>query len=545
MAADLVITGADVYTVDAARRWAHAVAISDGRVTAVGTEAAVRDSVGHAKDVLHLPGRMVVPGFQDAHVHPPFAGRYRLRVSLHDLPDVEAYLEAVGRYANEHPGEPWIFGGGWELAKFPGGIPRSEELDRVVPDRPVFLMNRDVHAAWVNSKALEVGGIARGTPDPWDGRIERDPATGEPVGTLQEGAAYTFADEVLPTAPPGEWLDAIRVAQTYLHSLGITGWQDAWVTEDTLRAYVALTSRGELTAKVVAALWWDRHRNEDQIDDLVDMRSWGTVGNVRATTVKIMTDGVVENFTGAMVRPYRDAAGRETGNDGISYVGREQLTEAVTSLDRLGFQVHMHALGDRAVRDGLDACEVAIRINGKRDSRHHLAHLQVMRREDVPRFRELGVIANCQPFWAQPDPQMEVLTLPYLGEERARRQYLFADLAAAGAELAIGSDWSVTTPDPLQLLEVAINRTGPDARDAEPFLPSQRLDLPAAIAAYTMGSARVQFNDRQCGSIEVGKDADIAVIDRNLFAPDSGPPADAKVELTLVAGRVVHDAVAR
>ena len=270
--ADLVITGADAYTMDAARRWAGAVAIVGDRIAAVGTEPRVRERFPDAKEVLHLPGRMVLPAFQDSHLHAPFAGRYRLHVSLHDLPGVDAYRDAVASYAGANPEQPWIFGGGWLMAHFPGGTPTKELLDDLVPDRPVFLLNRDVHGAWVNSKALEIAHITRETPDPWDGRIERDPATGEPTGTLHEGAAYSFADEQMPEPSREEWERAILLAQAHLHALGITGWQDAWVTPSTENAYRTLAERGELTARVAGALWWDRHRGPEQVEELVARR---------------------------------------------------------------------------------------------------------------------------------------------------------------------------------------------------------------------------------------------------------------------------------
>ena len=536
--ADLVITGAEVCTMDAARRWAGAVAIAGDRIIAVGTEPDVRDRFPNAKEVLNVPGRMVLPAFQDSHLHAPFAGRYRLHVSLHDLPGVDAYRDAVATYAREHPEEPSIFGGGWLMAHFPGGTPTKDLLDDIVPDRPVFLLNRDVHGAWVNSKALELAHITRETPDPWDGRIERDPATGEPTGTLHEGAAYSFADTHLRPPPREEWERAILLAQEHLHALGITGWQDAWVTPATEEAYRSLAERGELTARVVGALWWDRHRGLEQVEELEARRGRGSVGTFHPTTVKIMCDGVLENYTGAMLRPYCDAAGHETDQTGITYLDLDQLTEAVVALDAKGFQVHMHAIGDRAVRNALDACEAARTANGARDSRHHIAHLQVIHPDDVPRFRQLGVIANCQPYWAQHDPQMDELTIPFLGPERAPLQYPFAALHATGAMLAFGSDWSVSTANPLEEMEVAIRRADPATRDIRPFLPEQGLPLPLALAAFTNGSAHVNGDD-DAGSIREGNRADLVVLDRNLFDVPDATLADARAEHTIAAGRVV------
>jgi predicted amidohydrolase YtcJ len=536
--ADLVITGAEVCTMDAARRWVDAIAIRGDRIAALGTESEVHERFPETRDVLHVPGATVLPGFQDAHVHPPFAGRYRLHVSLHDLPDAQADLDAVAAYARADPSTPWVFGGGWAMAHFPGGTPTKDLLDRVVPDRPVFLLNRDVHGAWVNSKALEVAGITRETPDPWDGRIERDPATGEPTGTLHEGAAYSFADEHLPEPTREEWERAILVAQEHLHSLGITGWQDAWVTPATEDAYRSLAERGDLTARVVGALWWDRHRGTEQVEELVARRARGSVGTFHPTTVKIMTDGVLENRTGALLRPYCDATGHETDERGIAYVDSGELAAAVTALDAEGFQVHMHAIGDRAVRNALDACEAARVANGVRDARHHVAHLQIVHPDDVPRFRTLGVVANCQPYWAQHDPQMDELTVPILGPERVPLQYPFGSLHAAGATLAFGSDWSVSTANPLEEIEVAVRRADPSDRAADRFLPEQALGIHLALAAFTTGSAFVNHDD-DAGWIREGGRADLVILERNVFDAPDAMIADTHVEHTIAAGRVV------
>lgn len=552
--ADLVITGADVYTVDAARSWTDAVAVRGDRIVALGAPA-VAELIGPRTRVIEARGKMVLPGFQDAHIHAPFAGRNRLRVDLSGLVGRQAYLDRIAAFAAANPDEPWIVGGGWAMEYFPGGTPRKEDLDAIVPDRPVFLLNRDVHGAWVNSAALAVAGIDRDTPDPADGRIERDPVTGEPTGTLHEGAAYTFNDRHVPLPSRAEWEAAILNAQEHLHSLGITGWQDAWVTPATLEAYRSLDASGKLTARVVGALWWDRHRELDQIPDLLGRREAGTAsagrgdapGRFHPTTVKIMTDGVMENYTGALLEPYCDGCGGHTGNRGLSYVERDLLAAAVTELDRLGFQVHMHAIGDRAVRNALDAVQAARAANGGgSDRRHHIAHLQLVHPGDVPRFRELGVTANCQAYWAQMEPQMEELTLPFLGPDRADLQYPFGDLLRTGATLAMGSDWPVTTANPLEEIEVAVTRIDPENRGNAPFLPEQALPLPVALAAFTAGSAYVNHDD-DAGTIAVGNRADLAVLDRNLFSPAdrftraSGPVGEAHVDYTIAAGSVVYE----
>ncbi|MFN8156424.1 MAG: amidohydrolase [Candidatus Nanopelagicales bacterium] len=542
-APDLVIADARVRV--ARGEWATGIAVTDGRVTAVGDAADVVALAGPSTRVERRPGQLVLPGFQDSHIHAPFAGRNRLRVWLNDVLGREDYLAIIAEYAAAHPDEEWIVGGGWAMECFPGGLPSKEDLDRVVPDRPVFLFNKDVHGAWVNSKALEVGGITRDTPDPSDGRIERD-ADGEPTGMLHEGAAYTYNDTVVPEPDRFEWESAILEAQEHLHALGITGWQDAWVTPGTLAAYRSLSDSGKLTARVVGALWWDRHRGLEQIDDLLDQRERaGGGGTFFPTTVKIMTDGVLENYTGALLEPFCDGCGGHTDNHGLAYVERELLAEAVTKLDALGFQVHMHAIGDRAVRNSLDAVAAARAANGHTDNRHHIAHIQVVQPEDVPRFAELDVIANCQTYWAKNDPQMEELTVPFLGEERTLLQYPFEGIRAAGARLAMGSDWSVTTANPLTQLEVAITRSDPDDRDLPAFLPHERLSVDDAFDAFTAGSAYLN-HDADAGTLAVGTRADLAVLDHDVLvdgfaANGRNPIDDASVVMTVANGRVVHE----
>lgn len=474
-----------------------------------------------------------------------------LRCNLSELYTLDDYRRVIVEYATDNPDTPWIMGGGWYMDVFPGGTPTKEILDGLVPDRPAFLTNRDGHGAWVNSRALELAGVTRDTPDPADGRIERT-ADGDPSGTLHEGA-MSLVEDLAPPDTDADFAEGLRVAQTYLHSLGITSWQDANVGIDagyrTFDTYVAAAGRGELTARVVGALWWDRHRGLDQIDALVDARSRGTVGRFAPTSVKIMQDGIIENFTAATLTPYLDAHGEKTANAGISFVEPDLLKEAVTQLDALGFQAHFHALGDRAVRESLDAIEAAREANGRSDNRHHLAHIQIVHPDDIPRFHRLGAVANGQPLWAAHEGQMDNLTIPFIGPERASWQYPFASLVQAGAALAFGSDWSVSSPNPLLEMHIAVERRGPDEATetfgegiAEVFLPEERIDLATAIGAFTMGTAYVNHQDDTTGSIEVGKFADLAVIDQNLFEIPSSDLWKASVEMTFVEGDCVYDA---
>jgi predicted amidohydrolase YtcJ len=537
--ADLVLTGGSIQTVDAARSWAQALAVRDGRIVAVGTDAAVRPHVGPSTRVVELRGRTVTPGFQDAHVHPLHGGLARLRCELHEQKGLDTYLAIVAAYAADHPERPWITGGGWSMDDFPGGVPQAADLDRVVADRPVFLTNRDGHGAWVNSRALELAGVTAGTADPPDGRIERD-AGGAPSGTLHEGA-MKLVTRLLPEDTEEDLLAALELAQAYLHSLGITAWQDAWLAAPDLAAYRSFAEAGRLTARVVGALWWDRSAGLEQIESFVEQRETASFDRFRATSIKLMLDGVLENFTGAMLDPYLEPDGRPGDRRGIDFIEPELLRTAVARIDALGFQPHFHAIGDRAVRNALDAVEAARSANGMTDTRPHVAHIQVIHPADIARFRALGVVANAQPFWACHEPQMDDLTIPFLGAERTAWQYPFRSLRAAGAMLAMGSDWSVSTANPLREMEIAITRVPEDHREREPLGPDERLDPIDALAAFTIGSAHVNHLETDTGSLEAGKLADLAILDRDVFAPDAGPLGQAKVVATFVDGRAVFD----
>ena len=531
---DLVLTGGRVFTADAALTVAEAVAVRDGRIAWVGSAAEAAAQVGAGTRVLELEGRTVVPGFQDAHCHPAEGGVESLRCTLYDAHSREACLKTIARYAAGHPELEWIVGAGWSIDSFPGGTPGRADLDAIVPDRPAYFENRDGHGAWVNSRALELAGITRETPDPSGGRIERD-ASGEPQGTLHEEAMSLVAD-LLPPTTQDEWETGILRAQATFHALGITAWQDASIDgPELLAAYRAVAERGELTMRAEGNLLWDRSRGDEQIDELVEMRAGGSVGRLRIRGAKIFADGVLENFTGALLDPYVG-----TDNYGISMLDADELERAVVVLDAHDFQVHVHTIGDRAVRDALDAIEAAARANGRHDTRHHLAHLQLVHPDDLPRFAELGVIANVSPYWACRSGYVEELTEPFIGPERSGRMYPFRSLLRAGSRLAFGSDWTVSTADPLQQLEVAVTRIAPDTRDLEPLLPHEAIDLPTALATFTAGSAYANFLEGETGTVEPAKLADLAVLDRDVLDPGSGPIGDARVLLTLVEGEAVY-----
>ena len=520
-----------------------AVVVADGRIAAVRAQAdpAGVGRAGPDMQVVDLAGGLIAPGFVDAHVHPIQGGLERLRCDLSEHSTREEYLAAVAAYAAAHPEVPWILGGGWAMPAFPGGTPRATDLDAVVPDRPVFLPNRDHHGAWVNSRALELAGIDRHTPDPRDGRIERD-GDGHPTGTLHEGAT-ALVSRYLPQTTGADYHAALMAGQRYLHSLGVTGWQDAIVgsyagIDDPASIYVAAATVASCVARGRRAV--------------VGPAAGGRAGP----------------------RPRRPAGGADAravpGHDGEGHAGRcrrERHRRADRALPRRLRATHREhrALLRRPVPSFAKRSSLwtrrASRSTCTRSATAPCAKRWTRSRAPTRRdgttsrtcswsipttclaSAELGVAANIQALWACLDDQMVDLTLPFLGEERARWQYPFGDLHRAGARLVAGSDWPVSTPDPLAAIHVAVNRWvhGAEGRaGSEAFLPEQALALETAFAAYTSGSAWVCSRD-DAGMVAPGNVADLVVLDRDPFA---GPPEEigaARVANVWVDGMAVHE----
>jgi predicted amidohydrolase YtcJ len=558
--ADVIFSGGAIYTAafDGSRlvsatgysgRPADSVAVAGGKIVAVSAaeDAELRELRGPDTEVIDLRGRALLPGFTDAHVHPAFAGVTMVACNLIGAATLDEALARIRAYGDAHPELEWIAGSGWRMEWFERGTPSRQQLDQVTGGRPAFLLNRDGHGGWANTRALELCGFSAGTADPADGRFEREP-DGTLQGTVHEGAA-DLVGAFVPKPSFDDRLAGLLLAQRHLHERGVTSWQDAIVgdylgSQDPFPVYQAAGRAGQLTARVRGALWWDRSRGADQLDEIVGRRDTSHAGRFRARTVKIMQDGVAENFTAGMLEPYLDSCGCQSSSRGLSHVDPEELRADVTALDALGFQVHFHAIGDRAVRECLDALEAARAANGRNDHRHHIAHLQVVHPDDVPRFADLGVTANMQALWAAHEPQLDELTIPFLGPQRSARQYVFGELLRSGARLAAGSDWAVSSANPMRAVHVAVNRSlaGSAGPQAEPFLPEQALTAAEALAAYTIGSAFVNHLDDVTGSVDIGKLADVIVLDRD---PIAGPPseiASARVLGTFVEGEAVYRA---
>lgn len=528
-AADVLFTGGAVFTGTGEPLRGHAVAVARDRIMAVVPEREASALIGEHTRVVDLEGALLGPGFQDAHVHPISAGVELLMCNLAEAMDAADAVARVKAYADANPDEAWIQGGGWSMDHFPGGAPVRALLDAVVPDRPVLLMSRDHHSTWANTAAIRAAGLDASTPDPADGRIERE-SDGTPAGTFHEGAGDLF-DRIRPPIGADLAYAGLLRAQEELIALGITGWQDAWVgsglggVQDVASVYRRALADGTLKVHVVGAQWWERTRGLEQVAEMARRRDEFAAldgGRLTLGTTKIMVDGVAENQTAAMLTPYRDVHGHDTGNHGLSFIDPERLRAIVTELDAAGFQVHFHALGDRAVREALDAVEAARSANGAHDRRHHLAHLQVVEEAEAARFAELEAVANIQALWATHEDQIDELTLPFLQDGAEARQYPFGDLVRNGARLAAGSDWPVSSADPMDAIHIAVTRVAPGL-DAEPLGGAhQRLDLATAMAAYTSGTAYVNHRDHDTGYIRAGYLADLVVLQPDPF----GLPVD-------------------
>jgi hypothetical protein len=548
---DLILFGGRVRTPADPSGCTEAIAIGGGTIQAIGGDADIRDLAGPGTRVIDLAGRLALPAFGDAHVHAISGGLESLRCNMLGRKTRQQFLDTIARYCAALPEGAWVLGGGWSMEGFPGGTPTAADLDTVTGGRPAFLPNRDHHGAWVNTAALTLAGVDASTPDPGDGRIERYPDR-SPTGTLHDGAMGLVARHVPPNTA-ADLRDGLAAALGYLHSTGIAHYQDACVgtagelgISDTYATYLEAAADGTLTASVTGALWWDRHRGTAQYEDLLTRRETASGGRFRATSVKLMLDGVCETYTAAMGSPYLDGHGHATDHSGMFFIDPEELKSIVKRLSGEGFQLHFHALGDGAVTAGLNAL-AELPAAERTAGRHHLAHLQFIDPRDLARFRELGAVANFQPLWAANEPQMLELTLPFVGPERSQWQYPIGALASLGTRLAFGSDWPVSSGDPIQEMHVAVNRVlsrslGRAGRPEceEPFMAEQAVPVDTAIAAFTSGVAYVNHEEDVTGALLPGLRADVVVLDQDLFTIPASDIGGTSVSLTIANGQVVH-----
>lgn len=536
-AADTIIMNARVYTVNASQPWAEAVAVGEGRVLAVGTTRAVSRHKAAGTRVIDAGGRLVLPGFADSHIHFVGGSVGLAGVDLAGTRTVEEIQARIRAFADENPQAGWIKGRGWMYAAFPGGMPHKKYLDEVVPDRPAVMSCADGHTTWVNSKALALAGVDRGTPDPENGKVVRD-ETGEPTGALLEEAGALVSKHI-PRPTAEETLASLRRGLREAARLGVVRAHGMGGEFEALELLDRLLQEGGLTTRLSVSMWVDPPGPTDEDWKAYERArvryndEWLSLGGV-----KLMLDGVIDSGTGAMLDPYEN----QHGNRGKLFWEPEAFKRAVAAFNAKGLQVSTHAIGDAAIRLALDAYEEAARTAGERDLRNKIEHAEDIAAEDIPRFGRLGVIASFQPLHANPDPAWMRTWIENVGPEREQRAFAWKAVLDAGGRLAFGSDWPVVTLSPWPGLQVAVTRQDLNGLPECGWLPQHRVTLEEAVYAYTMGGAYAMHREKEAGSIEPGKLADLVIVSQDIFRVDPHEIGKTEVVLTMVGGRVVHDA---
>src|SRR5437870_322035 len=537
--ADIIVIHGRVYTEDPRQSWAQAVTIRGAKIVAVGDDTTIEKMHGMGTKVVNAGGKVVLPGFTDCHIHFMDGSLSLGRVNLEGAKDPSEIQKRLRQYAVEHPGDDWILGRGWNYAMFgPEALPHKKYLDEIFPNRPVFLEGYDEHTYWVNSKALVLAGITRDTPDPPNGTIVRDPQTGEATGALKESAQDLVA-KIIPKPSRAEKLLALRAGMRWANQHGITRVHSAGQDFEDLDLFDEMRRRGDLSVRLYIAYFLNppelrpqdlqaiEHARKKFHDDWID-----------AEAVKFMVDGVVESHTAAMLEPYSD----DPSLKGKPFWEPANYNAAVAEVDKRGFQLFTHAIGDYGVRMALDGYENADQHNHKRDRRSRIEHIETVAAADIPRFGKLGVIASMQPLHSYPDADTLDVWARNAGPDRASRAWAWKSIADAGGRLAFGSDWPVVTLNPWEGMQTAVTRQTAEATPANGFVPEQRLPVPQAVEGYTLGAAFAGRREKTEGSLEIGKLADLIILSQNILDIDPHKIAATKVVTTIVGGRLVFQA---
>lgn len=533
MPADLVISDALVSTMDEAGTTAEAVAVYQGEIVAVGTDAEIAPYVGADTEELDLDGKPLLPGFVDAHTHPIWSGTALLDADLYEATSTDELLAVIEETALARPEEAWVRGVGWDASIFEGQLDAAL-LDAAVSLRPAYMESADGHSAWVNTLALEAAGIDATTADPEGGQIEHD-ETGAPNGILRENA-MTLVSDIMPAWSEAQVDDGLALALDEARAVGLTTLIDAACEDWMLAGYQRAALAGTLSARVRCAVIVDPYSGVEQVEQAKALREAYTDERIQVNAAKFYLDGVLESGTATLLEPYLD------GSNGDPEFDDETLLALLEAFDDAGYQIHAHAIGDAAVRQILDGIEALAASRGEADRRPLIAHIELIDPADTPRFAELGAYADMQALWAYPDPYITELTVPVIGDERASNLYPFGDIAAAGGTLVAGSDWSVSTMNPWEAIEVGVTRRDPEDPSGDALNPEQALTLQQMLVAYTRDGARGAFLEDKVGMIAVGLCADLVALDRDPTALDPEDLSDVLVTHTWVDGELVYAA---
>lgn len=534
---DLIVVNGKVYTGEGSE-FAEAVAVTGNKIVRVGSNTEVRRLRRAQTVVVDAKGGAVVPGFNDAHAHLINGGLSLDQISLSDAQTLDDIKDTIRVWSEAHPERAWITGRGWYYQPFNGTMPTRQMLDALVPDRPAYLIAYDGHTGWANSKALEAAGINRRTKNPANGVIVRDPRTGEPTGALKE-AAMALMSAVAPKPTEEDRIAAIRAAIDEAHRVGITSVQDAGGTAEDLELFDRLRKRKELTLRIYQALRADATLSEAGLAELDAVRTrFADDPLLKTGAVKLIADGVIESHTAAMLEPYTNRPAVK----GDARFTPDELNRVVGMLDKSGWQIMTHAIGDAAVRMTLDAYEAATTANPapERGRRHRIEHIETIDPVDVPRFGKLGVIAGMQPVHATPSPTPGDVWSTNIGEDRAGRGWAWASIVKAGGRLAFGSDWPVMTLNPLEGIRVAVSRTTQDGLPAGGWIPTERLTMPQAINAYTRDAAWASFDEQRKGLLAKDMLADIVILIDDVFSGPASRLTTTEVAVTIADGKVVY-----
>jgi predicted amidohydrolase YtcJ len=538
---DSVVVNARIYTVNPQQPWAEALAIRGEKILAVGSTREINRYRGPTTRVIDAQGRLVLPGFTDCHIHFMEGSLGLLHVDLNGAATVREIQKRVSAYAVAHPHDEWILGMGWTYPLFaPSGMPDRKILDEVVLRRPVFLEAYDGHTSWANSKALAVAGITLETPDPPNGKIVRD-EDGQATGALLEEAGG-LVSKFAPKPSRDERLAALRKGLHEANRVGLVRVHSAGGDFEWLDLYDELRRKGELTVRQYIAYFLNPPElTPADIEKVEQARRTYRDDWIAAGAVKTMLDGVVEAHTAAMLAPYSD----DPTKSGKLFWDSAKYQQAIAELDRRGFQIFTHAIGDRAVRLALDAYEQAQTKNRTKDARPRVEHIETITAEDIPRFGRLGVIASFQPLHAYPDDDTLKIWARNAGPDRAGRAWAWYSIEATGGRLAFGSDWPVVTLSPWPGVQNALTRQTTEGDPPGGWLPKERISLEDTIKAYTLGAAIAGRREKTEGSLEAGKLADLIVLSQNLFEIPPNQTGKTEVMLTMVGGRVVYESPGR